>query len=107
MEFYFGTGGLVRAYSYSLSEVINKSNIIQKTLGYIVDFKVRYNDLEKIKYYFRQNGIRIIDNIFTQDAILIVEIKKEKYTEILNKKEELSFKIFDTKILKECIINYE
>ena len=103
-EFCFGTGGLVRAYSNSLIGAIENTEIIQREFGYITKIIVNYQDIEKIKYYLKQNKIRIIDIIFNQNAELIIEIKKENYNNILTKKEDFNFKINGIEIIKEGYI---
>lgn len=102
--FCFGTGGLVRAYSEALSGAINMANLVQKDLGYIAEFTTNYNNVEKLKYFFATQNINIIDIKFDKNVIFTVEIQKEKYYEILKQKEELKFKIIDTKITKESYI---
>lgn len=103
-EYYFGTGGLVRAYSEALQKAIEKASIVEKDLGYIASFKVSYSDSEKFKYFCSQKNIKIIDTVFDENVKFIIEIQKEKYKDILNIKEELKFKIIDFEITKESYI---
>ena len=105
-EYCFGTGGLVRAYSSALTEAINNATITQKDLGYMVDLNVNYNDVEKLKYFLSQKNITIVDTNFDENVTFKLEMTKEEYNEILNKKEEFNFKIIDIKITKEGYINY-
>ena len=49
-----GTGGLVRAYSQSTQDVIEKSNIILKQEGYVAILEVEYKDLEKLRYFCKK-----------------------------------------------------
>ena len=102
--FYFGTGGLVRAYSESLQGAIEKANIVNKDLGYIASFTVSYADSEKIKYFFEQQKIKIIDTKFDENVNFKIEIQKDKYNEIENNKNELKFKILENNIIKESYI---
>lgn len=105
MEAYcFGTGGLVRAYSEALTSAIEKAHIIQKDLGYIAYFKVGYSEVEKIKYFLGQKNIRIIGTEFDENVTITVEIQKGAYHEILRQKDELKFKILETKVEKEGYI---
>ena len=104
MEFCFGTGGLVRSYSEALTSAIEKANIIQKDLGYIACFKVSYSDSEKLKYFFSQKNIKIIDIAFDENVNFEVEIQKQSYNKLLKEKSELKFKIIDNKITKEDYI---
>ena len=103
-EYYFGTGGLVRAYSDALQGAIENASIIKKDLGYVARFTVSYADSEKIKYFFEQQKIRIINTEFNENVNFKIEIQKEKYNEILNNKNELKFKILQNHIVKEGYI---
>ena len=52
-----GTGGLVRAYSQSTQDVIEKSNIILKQEGYVAILEVEYKDLEKLRYICKKKAV--------------------------------------------------
>ena len=103
-EYYFGTGGLVRAYSDALQGAIANASIVNKDLGYIANFTVSYSDADKIKYFFEQQRIRIANTEFNENVNFEIEIQKEKYDEILNNKNELKFKILQNNIVKEGYI---
>ena len=99
-----GTGGLVRAYSDALQGAIEKANIANKDLGYIAEFTVSYSDSEKIKYFFEQQKIKIIDTNFGENVKFQVEIQKDKYNEIENNKNELKFNVLENNIIRESYI---
>ena len=46
-----GTGGLVRAYSASLLQAIDKCSIIKKCFGEELEIELEYSELENFKYY--------------------------------------------------------
>ena len=99
-----GTGGLVRAYSEATSSALEKAEIIEMDLGYLVSFEVNYSDLGKIKYYFEQNKIEIVKQEFEQSVIFFVNLTEEKYCQIIDNKEALNFKILSFgKIAKKYI----
>ena len=99
-----GTGGLVRAYSEATSSALEKAEIIEMDLGYLVSFEVNYSDLGKIKYYFEQNKIEIVKQEFEQNVIFFVNLTEEKYCQIIDNKEALNFKILSFgKIAKKYI----
>lgn len=104
MEYYFGTGGLVRAYSDALSGAIANAEIVSKDIGYIAKIKVGYSDVEKLKYYFNLQNIKIINTEFDENVIFTFEIQKHKYEEILSKKEDLNFKILEIQNTQEKYI---
>ena len=77
-----GTGGLVRAYTKSAVDAVEKSEIVEKELGYLVKFKTDYSKLEQLKYYLNQNKCNICDIIYLEKIELKAEVLK-------NIKEEL------------------
>ena len=100
-----GTGGLVRAYTEATQEALKQVEEICKDLGLEVQIEIIYSDLEKCKYYLKQNDI-IISNIeYGENIILTIEITKEKLNEIENNKHNLNFQILKQQILGEKYIN--
>lgn len=79
-----GTGGLVRAYSTSLQNAIEKSNIIQKCLGEELEILLDYNNFENFKYYCKNNEINIIDTKYTENIVCRIEIEESKKQKLLN-----------------------
>lgn len=88
-----GTGGLVRAYSDATKGALNKTNIINMELGLEAYFEVSYANLEKIKYYFETNKIKITDQKFDENVKLFVDISEEKFEQIVENREKLNFDI--------------
>lgn len=101
-----GTGGLVRAYTEATTEALNKTNIIQKDYGIEASLETNYSDLEKLKYYFRQNNIKIVNINYNEQIEVIFETTNEKYEILRFKKTELNFKFFNEKILEEKFIEF-
>ena len=99
-----GTGGLVRAYTGAMQEALNKVTEINKDLGIEVKFEVTYSDLEKIKYYLKQNEIKILDIQYLENVDVTVETTSEKLEDIEKQKENLNFIIIKKEIIKEKYI---
>lgn len=100
-----GTGGLVRAYTGATQEALNKINIIHKEVGIEVKFEINYQDLEKLKYYFKQNDIEIAKFEYSENVEVLANITNNKYQEIIDKINELNFKILRSEITKEKYID--
>ena len=100
-----GTGGLVRAYSDSTIQAIEKANIIEKTLGYEARVNLSYNEIENFKYYCSNNKI-LITNMQYMDVIIckieLDENSKEKLLEDIDKKR---INVEDIQVLCEKVIN--
>ena len=54
-----GTGGLVRAYSEVTQQAIEKSTKVIKVIGREMIIELDYSNLEKFKYYCKNNNINI------------------------------------------------
>lgn len=103
-----GTGGLVRAYSDSLTLAIEKSIKIEKRLGNQLEVIVDYSELDNFKYYCRNNKINIIESTFEEKIICKIEIendKKEKLIEDFNTKKVkiIEYKELCKKYITKCI----
>lgn len=99
-----GTGGLVRAYSEATKQAIENASIIEKDYGIICNYTVLYEDLEKIKYYFKQENIKMVDFNYAENVEITVEITEEKYQKILENIENLNFKILNVEKTKKAFI---
>lgn len=103
-----GTGGLVRAYSDSLTLAIEKSIKIEKRLGNQLEVIVDYSELDNFKYYCRNNKINIIESTFEEKIICKIEMendKKEKLIEDFNTKKVkiIEYKELCKKYITKCI----
>lgn len=101
-----GTGGLIRAYTGATQEALSQIEEVKKDLGLEAKFQTTYPDLEKLKYYLKQNNIDITNIEYNENVEVFVDITEEKYHKILNAKEkyELNFDLTGTEILKEKYI---
>ena len=95
-----GTGGLVRAYTGAFQEALNNVVEVNKDLGLEACLIIEYSELEKVKYYFNQNDINIVDIVYDEKIKVIFEVTKEKYDTIIENKENLNFKYSDINIIK-------
>ncbi len=104
-----GTGGLVRAYTGALQEALNQVKEICKDLGLEAKFQITYQDLEKLKYYLKQNEIEITNIVYNENVDVFVDITKDKYDRMLNamKNYDLNFNLLDTELVKEKYIEIE
>ena len=99
-----GTGGLVRAYTGAMQEALSGITEINKDIGVEVKFEVTYSDLEKLKYYLKQNEIKILDMLYLENVDVTVETTSEKLENIEKQKENLNFIIIKKENLKEKYI---
>lgn len=72
-----GVGGLVKAYTNSALECLNKAHLVKYEQLFSYSIKCDYSIYEKLEYYLRNNGITIVNKIFDEDVTLIVSINKK------------------------------
>ena len=99
-----GTGGLLRAYTGGLQDALSKVQLINKDYGMVANFDVSYGDFEKLKYYFKNSSIAILESDYGETIKVHFEITEDKLQEILKKKDELNFKILNYEIERKCFI---
>lgn len=88
-----GAGGLVRAYSKSITEALSKTNYISLVDGYLIELTFDYKNQKNINKYLK-------------NSIIIEQSFKEKiYYKVLIKKELLeSLSSYNPNIIKESLI---
>ena len=96
-----GTGGLVRAYTLAFQEALKNTKEVIKEIGVRVKIITTYQDLEKLKYYLKQNEIDLIKAEYEEKIAVFIDISKEKLNELQNNKRDLNFEIKEITILEE------
>ena len=101
-----GTGGLVRAYTGAVQEALANVEEVTKDLGLEVKIQVSYPDLEKLKYYLKQNEIEITGSEYNENVDVFVDITVEKYERLLKAVEnyDLNFNVILTEKIAEKYI---
>ncbi|MDO5555371.1 MAG: YigZ family protein [Clostridia bacterium] len=99
-----GTGGLVRAYSDVTIKALEKTEYINKIMGYEIKIYVEYDKYEQLKYYVSKSNIKILNTQYLENIEIIVEMSEEKLTEFTNINNKNSFEIIKYDILKEKYI---
>ena len=104
-----GTGGLVRAYTGALQEALGQIKEIYKDLGLEAKLQTTYQDLEKLKYYLKQNEIEITNLVYNENVDVFIDITKEKYDRMLKAMEnyDLNFNLLGYELMKEKYIEIE
>lgn len=100
-----GTGGLVRAYSDATLKVLEKTEYIEKIIGYKVKICVEYDQLEQLKYYANKSNLKIVNIEYLENVEVNVEMPKEKLDELTNNNSKKTFKILKCDILEEKYID--
>ncbi len=95
-----GTGGLVRAYSQSTMEGIQKAKWIGLEKGEIIKFPVSYQNLAYLQYYCKKNEISILETNFDEEPYVILEVTINEKGKFLHEMEEKQFSIQKMEILQ-------
>ena len=99
-----GTGGLVRAYTKTTLEALNKVEIIKKEKGCEIELEIEYCDLESAKKYMYDISVKSIIVEFLEKVKLNAEIPKNMLKYIETEDVKKNFKILKYNILEEKII---
>lgn len=100
-----GTGGLVRAYSDSTIEAIDRARIKKKQKGALISFEIEYSDLEQLKYYLKQTRGKIEKTEYSKNVKVLIQIPIEMEKEYTNNYLKLPFKIEKLKKLTEKFVD--
>ena len=70
-----GAGGLVRAYSKAAKSALESAGVIEqiKTTQYTI--VCNYSNVDKVKYFFKQLGVEILEAAFENECKMIVKVK--------------------------------
>ena len=74
-----GAGGLIRAYSSSVSEALNKSEFGQLVIGYKITIEFDYSYIKQIDYILKSFDV---DKSFDEKIIYSFNVTKEDYETI-------------------------
>lgn len=98
-----GTGGLVRAYSDATLKAIGEAGIVLQKFGYEMRIVIEYKELEKFKYYCCKHNINILEIIYENNIVCIVQLtneEKEKLIEENNSIQILEYAVLEEKYIK-------
>lgn len=86
-----GAGGLVRAYSKSVSEALEENNITELKKYYRVEINYMYDFSKDIDYLLKD--VKKVDIKFENNITFIFDILEDSYNNIINKLERLCVNI--------------
>lgn len=91
-----GAGGLVRAYSKSITEALSKTNYISLVNGYLIELTFDYKNQKNIDYILKDSIIK--EQIFQEKIFYKVLIKKE----LLESLSSYNPNIIKESLIEEC-----
>ena len=87
-----GSNGLIRAYSNTISELVN-NNIKDTEIGYLIRIEEDYSNIDKIEYLLKDEII--IKKDYQENVIIEVIVKKKTLEKLSN----VQYKILNEKII--------
>ncbi len=99
-----GTGGLVKAYSESSKDAVEKAGKIELEKGYTLEMSLDYEKQKDFEYMCEKNKINIISKEYSDKVKNIIEISEQKFDNILQNNLKNDFQNFPFKILKNKFI---
>jgi len=76
-----GKGGLSRAYSDAAKNALDKAIFLERIEGRELELQIPYTLLAKLEYSFTEQEIPILDKQFTENVVLKIRVKEEKYSD--------------------------
>ncbi len=86
-----GSGGLIRAYTKSVVECINKVNLINNVSMIKIELQFSYDEIKNIEYIIKD--YQILSKNYDNQIIYIINVPFEKSESIINKLDKFCFKI--------------
>ena len=84
-----GTGGLVRAYSDAVNQVLDDAKLFEYEKEYIKKVSVDYADVRLLEYECETLGVKIVDKEFTSQVVYTLKSTKESLETLFNKLERV------------------
>lgn len=95
-----GAGGLIRAYCSSVSEALNKTEIINVVNGKKIELTFSYDDIKKVNHIL--NDINTVDKQFDENVKYIIIVKEKNVNSLINQLTELcNIKIKENTLIKD------
>ena len=96
-----GTGGLVKAYSEACVLGVEESGIVEKYIAQVYKIELGYSDIDKFKYFAKNNDIIILNEEYFENVILEIGIKEKNILDNLAQKD---INVRNIQFLKEMYI---
>lgn len=83
-----GTGGLVKAYSAACTLGLEKAEIVEKDIAQVYKIEISYPDIDKFKYFAKNNNIIILNEEYLETVILEIAVREKDLLENISQKEK-------------------
>ena len=100
-----GTGGLVKAYSESLTTALDKAETKMLQRATEISFDTDYSEIEKIKYYLTQINGKSVSFDYFDNIKAIILIPNCYVQNFIDDFQKLPFKIKNVKIIQQKFVD--
>ena len=73
-----GAGGLIRAYSNSVTEAAQNIGVVKCVMQQLIEFTIPYNRLDEVNHYLNENKILI----YTTDVTIQIFLDLDQITQV-------------------------
>ena len=73
-----GAGGLIRAYSNSVTEAAEKIGVVRCSLQQELNFTISYSNVDSVNHFLQQENIAIVDQTYGTDVTYTIFLDIEK-----------------------------
>ena len=88
----------------SLLNILSKSDIVEIKIGIECEVEIEYSQLEKFKYYCKNNDINIKEYKYTEKIVCKIEMDENKKSKILEDYKLKNINLLNLKILSKKYI---
>lgn len=82
-----GTGGLVKAYSKACSLGLEMAQMVTKEITKVYEIEISYADIDKFKYFAKNNQIIILNEVYLENVVLKIGLKEDGLLKDISEKE--------------------
>ena len=77
-----GAGGLIRAYSNSVTKAAQNIGVVKCVMQQLIEFTIPYNRLDEVNHYLNENKILIDNQIYTTDVTIKIFLDLGQITQV-------------------------
>ncbi|WP_278415256.1 YigZ family protein [Lactobacillus taiwanensis] len=77
-----GAGGLIRAYSNSITEAAQSIGVVKCVMQQRIEFSIPYNRLDEVNHYLEESKILIANQAYTTDVTIQIFLDLEQIPQV-------------------------
>ena len=77
-----GAGGLIRAYSNSITEAAQNIGVVKCIMQQRIEFSIPYNRLDEVNHYLEESKILIANQAYTTDVTIQIFLDLEQIPQV-------------------------